>query len=41
VVAAPSPTDELATRGLQEAIDAYSLTTSPGSLSGRSPRQLG
>jgi ribonuclease HI len=33
--------DELATRGLQEAIDAYSLTTSPGSLSGRSPRQLG
>jgi len=33
--------DELATRGLLEAIDAYSLTTSPGSLSGRSPRQLG
>lgn len=33
--------DELATRGLEEAIDAYSLTTSPGSLSGRSPRQLG
>ena len=34
--------DELATKGLQEAIEAYySLTTSPGSLSGRSPRQLG
>jgi ribonuclease HI len=33
--------DELATRGLLEAIDAYSLTTSPGSLSGRNPRQLG
>ena len=33
--------DELATRGLLEAIDAYSLTTSLGSLSGRSPRQLG
>jgi ribonuclease HI len=31
--------DELATRGLEEAL--YSRTTSPGSLSGRNPLQLG
>jgi ribonuclease HI len=34
--------DQLATRGLLAALEAaYSRTTSPGSLSGRSPRQLG
>ena len=33
--------DELATRGLWEAIGSYSRTTSPGALSGRSPLQLG
>lgn len=33
--------DELATRGLQEAIGSYSRTTSSGSLSGLSPLQLG
>ena len=33
--------DELATRGLLEAADSYSRTTSPGALSGLSPRQLG